>query len=118
MRSIGLSAMTHAGGTDWALGIEARSRARLSDGDTAERLYLEAIGRLGRTRIRAELARAISSVANWPRRERWRLGSRAAACCPRDVSGIGAAAFADRAALELLAPRGAPANAPRKPGKT
>jgi hypothetical protein len=59
-----LSAMTHASGTDWALGIEARSRARLSDGDTAERLYLEAIGRLGRIRIRVELARAISSVAN------------------------------------------------------
>jgi hypothetical protein len=56
-----LSAMTHASGTDWALGIKARSRARLSDGDTAERLYLEAIGR---TRIRVELARAHLPVAN------------------------------------------------------
>jgi DNA-binding CsgD family transcriptional regulator len=59
-----LSAMTHASGTDWALAIEARSRARLSDGDAAERLYLEAIGRLGRTRIRVELLAPISSVAN------------------------------------------------------
>ena len=59
-----LSAMTHASGTDRALGIEARSRARLSDGDTAERLYLGAIGRLGRIRIRVELARAHLLWAN------------------------------------------------------
>ena len=71
-----LSAMTHASGTDWALGIEARSRARLSDGDTAERLYLGAIGRLRRTRIRVELARAHLLRGEWLRRERWRLDTR------------------------------------------
>src|SRR3954453_20696159 len=51
-----LSAHTRAGGTDWALGVEARSRALLSDGETAERLYREAIERLARTRVRVELA--------------------------------------------------------------
>ena len=36
--------------TEWALGIEARVRALLSEGDAADRLYRESIGRLGRTR--------------------------------------------------------------------
>ena len=102
-----LSAMTHASGTDRALGIEARSRARLSDGDTAERLYLEAIGRLGRTRIRVELARAHLLCDEWLRRERWRLDARAQLRAAHEMStGIGAAAFADRAALEPLATAG------------
>jgi hypothetical protein len=50
--------ISRASGTDWALGVEARSRALVSEGDTAERLYLEAIERLGRTRVRIALARA------------------------------------------------------------
>src|SRR5271165_2607063 len=53
-----LSATATASGTDWALGIAARSRALLSGGESAERLYREAIERLGRTSVRAELARA------------------------------------------------------------
>jgi hypothetical protein len=44
--------------TEWALGIEARVRALLSEGEAADSLYRESIGRLGRTRVRAELARA------------------------------------------------------------
>ena len=55
-----LSETTRASGTDWALGVEARSRALLSDGDVAEPLYREAIERLARTRVRVELARAPS----------------------------------------------------------
>jgi tetratricopeptide (TPR) repeat protein len=47
-----------ASGTDWALGVEARCRALLSEGDTAESLYREGIERLGRTSIRVDLARA------------------------------------------------------------
>jgi hypothetical protein len=39
-------------GTDWARGVEARSRALLNDGGTAERSYRESIERLGRTRAR------------------------------------------------------------------
>jgi hypothetical protein len=102
-----LSAMTHASGTDWALGIEARSRALLSDGDTAERLYLEAIGRLGRTRIRVELARAHLLCGEWLRRERWRLDAREQLRAAHEMfTGMGAAAFADRAALALLATAG------------
>jgi hypothetical protein len=59
-----LSAMTQASGTDWALGVESRSRALLSEGDAAERLYREAIERLGRTRARAELAGPACSTGN------------------------------------------------------
>ena len=53
-----LSHTTGASGTDWALGIEARSRALLTEGDAAEPLYRQAIERLARTRVRVELARA------------------------------------------------------------
>ena len=49
-----LTERTSACGTDWALGVEARSRALLSDGAEAERLYREAIERLGRTCVRTQ----------------------------------------------------------------
>jgi hypothetical protein len=71
-----LSDHTRASGTDWALGIEARSRALLSDNTAAERLYEEAIERLARTRIRVELARAHLLYGEWLRRERRRLDAR------------------------------------------
>ena len=48
-RSTGSSERTRAAGTDWALGIQARSRALLSDGEDADALYREAIERLART---------------------------------------------------------------------
>jgi len=53
-----LAETTGASGTDWALGVEARSRALVSNGDAAEARYREAISRLGRTRLRVELGRA------------------------------------------------------------
>ena len=71
-----LSQTTAASGTDWALGIEARSRALLTDGEAAEPLYRQAIERLERTRIRVELARAHLLYGEWLRRERRRLDAR------------------------------------------
>ena len=68
--------MTQASGSEWALAIEARSRALLSDGDAAESLYREAIARLGRTRGRVELARAHLLYGEWLRREQQRLEAR------------------------------------------
>src|SRR5262249_16059316 len=63
-----LAETTRPCGTDLALGIEARCRALLSDGAAAGDLYREAIDRLGRTRLRPELARAHLLYGEWLRR--------------------------------------------------
>src|SRR5262249_45126057 len=63
--------------TDWVLGIEARVRALLSDGDDADGHYRESIERLGRTRVRAELARSHLLYGEWLRRQRRRVDARA-----------------------------------------
>jgi DNA-binding CsgD family transcriptional regulator len=99
-----LSQTTRASGTDWALGIEARSRALLSEGETAERLYREAIDRLGRTRVRVALARAHLLYGEWLRRERRRLDAREQLRTAHDLlSSMGMEAFAERAGRELQA---------------
>jgi DNA-binding CsgD family transcriptional regulator len=99
-----LAEFTTASGTDWALGIEARSRALLNDGDTAERLYLESIERLGRTRIRADLARAHLLYGEWLRRVRRRVDARAQLRIAHDMlEPMGMEAFAERARRELEA---------------
>ena len=97
-----LEERTSASGTDWALGINARSRALLSQGDAAERLYREAIERLSRTRIRVELARARLHYGEWLRRENRRVDARAHLRRAYDeFASIGADAFAARAKREL-----------------
>jgi DNA-binding CsgD family transcriptional regulator len=100
-----LEEITRASGTDWALGIEARSRALLSDdAEAAERLYREALERLGRTRIRVELARAHLLYGEWLRRQRRRVDAREQLRTAYDMfTQIGAEAFAARAERELLA---------------
>ena len=81
-----LSERTRLSGTDWALGVEARSRALLSNGRTAEDLYLEAIERLGRCRIKVHLARTHLLYGEWLRRENRRIDAReTAAHRARDV---------------------------------
>ena len=65
-----LAEMASACGTDWVIGVEARARALVADPADAERLYREAIERLGRTRLRTELARAHLLYGEWLRRER------------------------------------------------
>jgi DNA-binding CsgD family transcriptional regulator len=99
-----LSQATAASGTDWALGIEARSRALLSEGEAAERLYHEAIERLARTRIRAELARAHLLYGEWLRRERRRLDAREQLRTAHQLfTEFGMEGFAERARVELEA---------------
>jgi ATP/maltotriose-dependent transcriptional regulator MalT len=99
-----LSEMTRASGANWGLGIEARSRALLSDGDAAEGLYNDAIDRLGQTRIRVELARAHLLYGEWLRRERRRLDARERLRTAHEMFiAMGMDAFASRAERELLA---------------
>ena len=99
-----LSESTRASGTDWAVGIEARARALLSDGEVAEGLYREAIDRLGRTQVRTELARAHLLYGEWLRRENRRLDARdQLRTAHQSLTSMGAEAFADRAARELVA---------------
>src|SRR5215207_7583975 len=95
---------TAASGTDWALGIAARSRALLLEDQAAEDLYLEAIDRLGRGRMAVDLARAHLLYGEWLRRERRRLDARKQLRIAHDFfSGFGTEAFAERARVELQA---------------
>jgi DNA-binding CsgD family transcriptional regulator len=99
-----LSETTRASGTDWARGTEARSRALLSEGETAENCYREAIERLGRTRMRPALARAHLLYGEWLRRENRRKDARAELRTAHDrFTAMGIEAFAERARHELLA---------------
>jgi DNA-binding CsgD family transcriptional regulator len=99
-----LSEATRASGTDWALGVEARSRALLSEGETADRLYREAIERLGRTRMRVDLARAHLVYGEWLRRENRRIDAREQLRSAHQMlMAMGMEGFADRARGELLA---------------
>jgi len=99
-----LSECARAGGGDWALGVDARSRALLSEGDTADRLYREAIERLGRTRMRVDLARAHLVYGEWLRRENRRTEARDQLRAAHEMfTDMGMEGFADRARGELLA---------------
>ena len=99
-----LSETTRASGTDWALGTEARSRALLSEGETAENCYREAIERLGRTRMRPAVARAHLLYGEWLRRENRRRDARAQLRAAHGLfTTMGIEAFAERARRELLA---------------
>ena len=99
-----LEERTRAAGTDWALGVLARARALLSEGEDTERNYRDAIARLERTRIRVELARAHLLYGEWLRRENRRVDAREQL---RTAHGMfcdfGADAFGERARRELLA---------------
>jgi DNA-binding CsgD family transcriptional regulator/tetratricopeptide (TPR) repeat protein len=95
---------TAVAGTDWGLGIAARSRALLTDGDAAESLYGEAIERLCRTRLRPELARAHLLYGEWLRRRHRRLDARKELRIAHEMfTGFGMDAFGERARVELEA---------------
>ena len=99
-----LEETTQPSGNDLALGIEARGRALLSEGETAERLYQEAVDRLGRTQLRPDLARAHLLYGEWLRRQSRRLDARQHLRTAYDMlAAIGMEAFAERARRELVA---------------
>jgi DNA-binding CsgD family transcriptional regulator len=99
-----LAETTQPAGTDFALGIEARSRALLSHGTGANNLYRAAIERFSRTRLRPELARAHLLYGEWLRREGRRVDAREQLRTAHHLfDAIGMEAFAERARRELLA---------------
>jgi DNA-binding CsgD family transcriptional regulator len=99
-----LAELTQASGTDWALGLLARSSALLTTGPTAEAGYQEAIERLGRTRLRIDLARSHLVYGEWLRRAGRRQDARAQLRTAYDLlTTAGSEAFADRARHELAA---------------
>jgi DNA-binding CsgD family transcriptional regulator len=99
-----LAEATSIGQTDWGQGIYARCRALLADGADAESGYREAVDRLSRTHLRAELARAHLLYGEWLRRENRRLDARSQLrTAYRMLDAIGMEAFAERARHELIA---------------
>jgi DNA-binding CsgD family transcriptional regulator len=99
-----LAGKARACGADWALGLEARSRALLSDGDVAERGYREAVGHLSRARVRAELARAHLLYGEWLRRANRRADARSELTLAHEMfTAMGMEGFAERTRRELLA---------------
>ena len=96
-----LSERTRASGTEWALGIEARCRALLSDDESC---YRDSVERLARTRAVVELARSRLVYGEWLRRENRRVDAREQLRAAHEMfSRMGAAAFAERARRELAA---------------
>jgi ATP/maltotriose-dependent transcriptional regulator MalT len=99
-----LSEITQACRTDFALGVETRCRALLSDGPAADALYQEAIERLNHTRLRPEVARAHLLYGEWLRRQSRRVEARGQLRTAHDMlMAIGMDAFAERARRELIA---------------
>jgi DNA-binding CsgD family transcriptional regulator len=98
-----LSAAATVEGSDWAKGLEVRSRALLSEGPDAERGYAEAVERFGRTRMRPELARSHLLFGEWLGREGRRVDARHQLRTAHDLfAATGAEAFAERARRALL----------------
>jgi DNA-binding CsgD family transcriptional regulator len=91
-------------GTDFATGLEARTRALVAEGADAEHLYRQAVERFERTRLRPELARAHLVYGEWLRRERRRVDAREhLRTAYESFVAIGMEAFAERARRELIA---------------
>jgi DNA-binding CsgD family transcriptional regulator len=99
-----LGERAHAAASEWALGIEARSRALVSEGAVADELYREAVDRLGRSRLAPEQARAHLVYGEWLRREGRRIDARHQLHAAYDMLvAIGMHGFAERARRELVA---------------
>ena len=99
-----LAGRSHASGTDWGLGIEARARALVSEGETAEPLYRDAIERLGRTGfVPSSAARTCSTASGCAARAAGSTRARRLRTAHDMFVAIGMEAFAERARRELEA---------------
>jgi DNA-binding CsgD family transcriptional regulator len=108
-----LSERSNYSRSQWAHGIEDRSRALLTSGRAAEELYQQAISRLGRSRMTVHLARVHLVFGEWLRRENRRTDAREQLYIAHQMfASMGADGFAERAARELRATGG---RVPRRP---
>lgn len=99
-----LQLRTGAASTPWGLGIAARSAALLAADNAAEALYLAAIGHLGHSRVKVQLARGHLLYGEWLRRMNRRNDAREQLRLAHHMfNEYGVHAFADRARRELLA---------------
>jgi DNA-binding CsgD family transcriptional regulator len=90
--------------SEWALGIEARVRVLLTEGEVSDRLYRESIAHLVGTRVGLELARSHLLYGEWLRHERRRVEAREQLRTALEMfTAMGVDAFAARAERELLA---------------
>ena len=91
-------------GTDWALGVEARSRGLVSEDASAEGHFHDSIERLSRTRMRGDLARAHLLYGEWLRRALRPMDARAQLTDAFEMfTTMGMEGFAERTRHELLA---------------
>jgi ATP/maltotriose-dependent transcriptional regulator MalT len=99
-----MSARARATPTAWASGIDARVRALMSEGATADGLYRESLAQLTTTSLRIEIARGYLLYGEWLRREGRRGEAREQLRRAHDLlAEMGVSAFAERARRELLA---------------
>ncbi|MEU9455060.1 AAA family ATPase [Streptomyces sp. NPDC048277] len=91
-------------GTPWALGLLARCRALMTDDDGAEQLYQESVAQLEKVPVAVELAWSRLLFGEWLRRRRRRADARVQLrAAYESFASWGAAPFAERARVELLA---------------
>jgi DNA-binding CsgD family transcriptional regulator len=99
-----LDERTSASGSNWALGIQARSNALVNESGDADAFYREAIERLALTRISVHLARTRLTYGEWLRRRDRRVDARQQLRAAYDAFEVfGAQAYAERARRELVA---------------
>jgi DNA-binding CsgD family transcriptional regulator len=99
-----LAERASASGTEWALGIAARSHALIADDARAADLHVEAIDRLGRTTVAVDLARAHLLYGEWLRRRRQVREARNELRSAYEMFTVfGTEGFAERTRVELEA---------------
>ncbi|MFJ9942072.1 helix-turn-helix transcriptional regulator [Streptomyces erythrochromogenes] len=120
-----LTERAKACGTPWALGLLARSRALMAVGAEADALFRDAVAHLDPTPLGTEKAHTRLLHGEWLRRRRRRGDARVQLRVAHQAfARMGAAAFAERARLELRATgehprrRDAPAPADLTPQET
>jgi hypothetical protein len=99
-----LATRANASGSAWAQGLLARSKALVSKGADAERLFEESVTLLGQTMVLRDLAHTRLLYGEWLRREDRRVDARLQLRAAHEFFvSMGAMGFARRVDAELLA---------------